>query len=259
MAKAQEHMRQDWDERARQNAFRYIASWRESWDEASFFESGEQDYLRLVQPYLQQLQVSPATQSIAELGCGAGRMTRSFANRFLAVVAVDVSPEMQSRAKAHLQSFTNIRWVLSDGKSLAAIESESLDFAFSYLVLQHMPNKDLALSSIAEMMRILRPGGKFLFQFNGYFRPTMNWKGRALSKVLDGASSSGFKRLSQSVAKMAGIDPGMLGRTWRGAALKTEEVTQVVRSAQACPYGFSQAETPLAWCYGRKQGLPDSQ
>src|SRR4030095_16504466 len=258
MTQAQEHMRQEWDERARQNAFRYIASWRENWDEASFFESGEEDYLRLVQPFLQQLQVSPATHSVAELGCGAGRMTRSFANRFLAVVAVDVSPEMQSRAKAYLHSFTNIRWVLSDGKNLAAVESESVDFVFSYLVLQHMPNKDLALSSIVEMMRILRPGGKFLFQFNGCFQPTMNWKGRAISQVLDSASSVGSKKLSRRIAQMAGIDPGMVGRTWRGAALRTDEITEAIKSAQAYPDGFSQAETALAWCYGRKQGLSHS-
>src|SRR5262249_53773943 len=136
-------MRRDWDERARRDAFYYIASWRKNWDKTSFFESGEQDYLRLVHPILEKLQFDPANKSMAEIGCGAGRMTKSFAQRFQAVTAVDISGEMQSRAKEYLPSFSNIHWVLSNGEMLSGIESASVDFVFSYLVLQHMPKKEV--------------------------------------------------------------------------------------------------------------------
>jgi ubiquinone/menaquinone biosynthesis C-methylase UbiE len=253
LSNSKETMRRDWDARARRNAFLYIASWRKDWDEESFFESGEQDYVRLVQPILQKLQFDPASKSMAELGCGAGRMTRSFAQGFLSVCAVDVSPEMQSRAKRYLRPFSNIRWVLSDGETLSEIEDNSLDFVFSYLVLQHMPNKGLVFSSIAEMMRILRPGGVFLFQFNGSSQPTMNWKGRVISGALDRLSSVGLRRVSQRIASLACIDPEMVGKTWRGAALSSEEITEVVRTGQGSPEGFVQPDTPLAWCYGHKQ------
>ncbi len=252
MSKSKKTMRQDWDERARRDAFLYIASWRKDWNETSFFESGEQDYVQLVLPFLQKLQFDPASKSMAELGCGAGRMTRSFAQRFLSVSAVDISTEMQSRAKGYLRSFSNIRWVLSDGETLSDIENNSVDFAFSYLVLQHMPNKAVVFSSIVEMMRILRPGGAFLFQFNGSKRPTMNWKGRVTSGMLDGLSSVGLKRVSQRMARLIGIDPEMLGKTWRGASLSTEEITEVVRTGRGSPEGFVNPDTPLAWCYGRK-------
>ena len=245
-------MRHDWDERARRNAFLYIASWRKDWNEDSFFESGEQDYVQLVLPILQKLQFDPASKSMAELGCGAGRMTRSFAHRFLSVLAVDISAEMQSRAEGYLKSFSNIRWVLSDGETLSDIEKNSVDFVFSYLVLQHMPNKEVVFSSIVEMMRILRPGGAFLFQFNGSKRPTMNWKGRAISRALDALSSVGLKRVSRRAASLVGIDPEMVGKTWRGAALSTEEITDVVRRGRGSPEGFLNPDTPLAWCYGRK-------
>ena len=249
-------MRRDWDERARRDAFFYIASWRKDWDEASFFESGEQDYLQLVHPILQKLQFDPANKAIAELGCGAGRMTRSFAQRFQSVSAVDISPEMQSRAKQHLRSFSNIRWILSNGETLSAIESCSLDFVFSYLVLQHMPTKEVVFSSIREMMRILRPDGAFLFQFNASDQPTMNWKGRAISGILDGMASLGLNRASRRIAIIAGIDPDMVGRTWRGAALTSVEIAEAVRSGQGSPADFLNAGTPLAWCYGRK--LPEA-
>ena len=48
-------------------------------------------------------------------------------------------------------------------------------------------------------MRILRPGGAFLFHFNGSKRPTMNWRGRFVSGVLDGLCSNGFKRAAKSL------------------------------------------------------------
>jgi SAM-dependent methyltransferase len=246
-------MRHDWDERARRDAFLYIASWRKDWDETSFFESGEQDYIRLVHPILQKIQFDAASKSMAELGCGAGRMTRSFAQHFQSVCAVDISAEMQSRAKEYLRAFSNIRWVLSDGETLSRIESASVDFVFSYLVLQHMPTRDVVSSSIQEMMRILRPGGVFLFQFNGSDQPTMNRRGRAISEVLDGIASMGLQGASRSLASFFGIDPEMVGRTWRGAALTCEEIADAVRAGQGSPEEFPDAGTPLAWCYGRKQ------
>ena len=43
-------MRRDWDERARKDAFYYIASWRKDWDLQAFLKSGEEDYERLVAP-----------------------------------------------------------------------------------------------------------------------------------------------------------------------------------------------------------------
>jgi SAM-dependent methyltransferase len=251
--RAKNTMRRDWDERARRDTFLYIASWRKDWDEASFFESGEQDYLRLVHPILQKLRFDPTCKTMAELGCGAGRMTRSFAQRFQSVSAVDISAEMHSRAKRYLQSFPNIQWVLSNGETISGLESASVDFVFSYLVLQHMPTKEVAFSSIREMMRILRPGGAFLFQFNGSEQHTMNRKGRIISGILDGMASLGLYRTSRRIAGIVGIDPEMVGKTWRGAALSATEISEAIRSGQGSPGDFLDAGTPLAWCYGRKR------
>jgi ubiquinone/menaquinone biosynthesis C-methylase UbiE len=250
--KSRDTMRRDWDERARRDAFLYIASWRKDWDEASFFESGEQDYLRLVAPVLRKLLFDPADKSMAELGCGAGRMTRSFAQRFQSVCALDISAEMQSRAQTYLRTFSNIHWVLASGETLSGVESASVDFVFSYLVLQHMPAKELVFNSIREMMRILRPDGVFLFQFNGSDQPTMNWKGRAISGLLDGMASLGLNRASRRIASVVGIDPEMVGNTWRGPALTSAEIAEAVRSGQGAPENFLDAGTPLAWCHGRK-------
>ena len=116
-----------------------------------FFESGEQDYLRLVHPILQKLQFDPAGKSMVELGCGAGRMTRSFAQRFsLCLCCGHFSRNAVSRERVPAIRSQNIRWVLSNGETLSGIENASVDFVFSYLVLQHMPNKEVVFSSIGK-------------------------------------------------------------------------------------------------------------
>jgi len=256
--KATESMRRDWNERARHNAFLYIASWRHDWTEESFFASGEADVQRIVHPIIERLSANAATSDMAELGCGAGRMTRAFANQFRSVTAIDISDEMQQRARKYLSGFSNIRWVLVDGVALSAVDSSSLDFVFSYMVLQHYPSADLISCSIREMLRILRPGGSFLFQFNGSHRPTMNRKGRATSAILDGLCTIGFKRLARSLARIAGVDPEMIGKTWRGVALTSDEVDKMVREAGGLPVGFDGLDTPFAWCFGRKASQANS-
>jgi ubiquinone/menaquinone biosynthesis C-methylase UbiE len=252
--KAADSMRRDWNERAKRDAFHYIASWRKDWDEASFFESGEQDFARLVQPVLEKLRFDAEGKSMAEVGCGAGRMTRAFAKRFGTVAAVDISAEMQERAKEYLRDFQNIRWVQSDGASLGGIETGSVDFVFSYLVLQHFPSRDVALGTIREMVRVLRPGGAFLFQYNGTRRPTMNWKGQMLSGALDTLWALGLKKASRGLAARAGVDPEMIGHTWRGVSLNSGEVASAAREAGSDAADFLAEDTPLAWCYGRKSG-----
>jgi ubiquinone/menaquinone biosynthesis C-methylase UbiE len=250
--KVADSMRRDWDNRARNDAFLYIASWRKDWDEKSFFESGEQDYQRFVEPVLLQLQFDPREKSMAELGCGAGRMTRSFASRFSSVSAVDISPEMQVRAKTYLRDFSNIHWILSDGETLRALDNCSVDFVFSYLVLQHFPSKVLVVAAVREMLRVLRPGGVFLFQFNGSLHPTMNWKGRALFSFLDALWSLRLRLASRIAARLAGKDPEMVGHTWRGVAMRSSEVVEALQAAGGLPSGFLGEGTPFAWCYGRK-------
>ena len=103
-----ESMRQDWDARAQKDAFFYIASWRKDWGVGDFLKSGEEDYQRLVAPFFSRHGFSPEGKTMLELGCGAGRMTHSFATRFRKVIALDVSAEMIDRGQQMLRGLENI-------------------------------------------------------------------------------------------------------------------------------------------------------
>lgn len=245
-------IQQDWDERARKNAFYYIASWRSDWDLDSFFRSGEEDYLRLVQPILDRLNFELTGKAMVEVGCGAGRMTRSFAQRFRQVSAVDVSPEMQKQAKEYLREFPNIRWSLVDGATLGNLESASSDFVFSYLVLQHLPELGVAYCLLREILRVLRPGGVFLVQYNGAQKPSMNWRGRLVWGIVNQFWALGMKRTGRKIASLLRLDPEMVGKSWHGVALKKDTVQNFVESAGASGVQFSGEDTPMTWCWGVK-------
>ena len=245
-------MREDWNERARQNAFHYIASWRKDWDEESFFESGEADYQRLVAPVLEQLQWEPQGKTMLELGCGAGRMTRSFARRFAHVYATDISPEMLRHARALFPEAINVDWALVNGTDLTGLSDQTVDFAFSYIVLQHMPTAEFAFQYLREMLRVLKADGIFLFQFNSLRTSSMNWKGRTAWKMVDFPWALGFRGVSRRIAILLGLPPEIAGKSWRGASLDVIAVRETIQAAGGVVQELAGEGTPMTWCHGLK-------
>ena len=251
-------MRQDWDERARKDAFHYIASWRENWDPESFFQSGEEDYARFVQPAFDRCHFAPEDKFMLELGCGAGRMTRSFARRFARVIGFDISAEMLRHAQALHPEAANIAWTLGNGTDLSGIGDRSVDFVFSYIVLQHMPAPEFALRYIREMLRVLKPGGMFLFQFNSVPKVTMNWKGRMAWGIVDLPWTLGFRGASRGVASLLGLSPDIAGKSWRGPSLGVMAVRDTIKNAGGIVEEVSEPETPMTWCRGSKSRIQNS-
>ncbi len=245
-------MRRDWDDRARKNAFHYIASWRKEWDLPSFLASGEEDYAKFVSPVLERCGISATGRVMAELGCGAGRMTPNFARRYQGVLALDLSSEMLRRAREIHSQAKNILWLRVEGANLACLASDSADFVFSYLVLQHLPTEDLVFSYIREMLRVLQPGGAFLFQFNGEDKPAMNLSGRLAWGLVDALWSARLLSLSRRTASLMGFDPAAAGKSWRGAALSAKRIRAFVQSNGGEVREMPGEGTPIAWCCGVK-------
>lgn len=245
-------MRKDWDERARRNAFHYIASWKKEWDVDEFLQSGEEDYLTLVEPILKRCRLTSVSGQVLELGCGTGRMTESFARRYAGVIAVDLSAEMLKRAVQIHRASHNILWLQVSGANLGCLKSRTLNLVFSYLVLQHLPSEELVGEYVEEMLRVLRPGGVFLFQFNGSSSPTMNWRGRMAWGFLDALWSNQMAPLCRAAGKIMGLDPNAAGKTWRGAAVDAGKIALMVQSGGGEVREFSGETTPMAWCCGTK-------
>jgi SAM-dependent methyltransferase len=147
-----------WDERAREQALFFVdntVDYKHP-DIERFWAGGEE----AVKGILAELGVvvRPA-ESVVEIGCGVGRLTRALAARAGHVTAIDVSSEMLTRARELNPALDNVRWVHGDGTSLAPVATASMDGCFSHVVFQHLPDPELTLGYVREMGRVLRPGG----------------------------------------------------------------------------------------------------
>ena len=151
-------MRQDWDERAAENALHYIDTRRPSWEPDAFFEEGRIEARKLLDPALERLGFDPSGRRILEIGCGAGRMFLGFGEAFAEVWGIDVSPEMVKLGR-ELCPFERARFLLGDGESLTGVDDGSVDYCFSYLVFHHLPDASVIEGYFAEIPRVLAPGG----------------------------------------------------------------------------------------------------
>jgi hypothetical protein len=102
------------------------------------------------------------------------------------------------------------------------------------------------------MLRVLKPDGIFLFQFNSVPKVTMNWKGRLAWRIVDFPWALGFRQTSRGVASLLGLPPDMAGKSWRGASLDVKVVRKTIEAAGAAVKEMTGEGTPMAWCCGLK-------
>lgn len=102
-----------------------------------------------------------------ELGCGSGYGTRLILDRFRAasVDAIDLDPGMVARAGRRLtRDAHRVRLATGDATDLrAAFDAAdgAYDAAFEFAIIHHIPDWR---SALAEVARVLRPGGLFVFE-----------------------------------------------------------------------------------------------
>ena len=145
-----------WDHAAQQDARWYIATTSEP-----FLERGRRDTDELVA----FCGLQPSTdKTLLEIGAGAGRMTHRFAELYGRVIALDVSEEMLRLGRGNLAGVGNVDWVLGSGVDLGVIPNGRVDDVFSYITLQHVPNRAAVLRYLEEAGRVLRPGGQAALQ-----------------------------------------------------------------------------------------------
>lgn len=199
-------MQEAWNARARADAVFYVES-QHAADRDGFFARGEERAVLFLDPVLSRMFGDVSTLHALEIGCGLGRFSRALARRFGGVTAVDVSDEMIARARAANGAFPLIRFRATDGETVP-LPTQSVDFAFSYEVFQHMPSHRVIEANLREVGRVLRHGGAALI----HVRTGGRWL-RALYVLANLIPSSAHAILKRLRGKRAlTSDP-----TWRGA------------------------------------------
>ncbi|NIO27861.1 MAG: methyltransferase domain-containing protein [Candidatus Latescibacteria bacterium] len=160
-----ELMRSFWDSKARENALYYVSSYRpyDEQDPEEFWKWGR----ILAERFLGESQIDfTGEETVLEIGCGIGRMTAYFSERFRRVDGIDVSPEMISQAEENLAEYGNVGLHVGNGCDLSNFDDSSFDFVFSYITFQHIPDPRITAGYIREAGRVLKTGGHFYFQVN---------------------------------------------------------------------------------------------
>ncbi|CAB4796422.1 unannotated protein [freshwater metagenome] len=131
-----------------------------------FVDTGDKE----VQLYIRLLELGDIkfeSSVLLEIGSGIGRMTSAFTNRCEKVIAADVDSAFLERCRQTVARFGRIDRLttlhVANGKTLA-LNDNTVDFAFSYITLQHCQPND-ALELVNQAIRVTRSGGTVVLNF----------------------------------------------------------------------------------------------
>lgn len=157
-------------------------------------------------------------ERVLDVGCGTGSLTFALTRQahFSAIHGVDLAPVYVEHARKRARD-PRLEFQIGDACSLP-FPSASFDHCLSMLVLQFIPQPELA---VREMCRVTRPGG---------IVAAATWDSRgglvAYRIIFDTAAAldrSGQERRAQAFTRPMSR-PGDLARAWREADL--QDVTQ---------------------------------
>ena len=126
-----------------------FSSWYERGRSEGYHAYLDRAQLRLIDPYLSKA-------SVCEVGCGTGLILKEVAPKALHCVGIDLSRKMLAPAQAR-----QLKVVQSTATELPFSDG-SFDLVYSFKVLPHVEQIERAL---AEVARILKPGGKAFLEF----------------------------------------------------------------------------------------------
>jgi SAM-dependent methyltransferase len=149
-----------WDAKATENPYWYVSSYGPygERDLEEFWAAGP----RIWRDLREAIGYAPRRADVVvEIGCGVGRLTRAIASDVAHVHAFDISEGML--AVARQSGPVNATFHRGDGDSLAGVSNGTADLAIAYCVFQHLPSLAVLSRYLAEMRRVVKPGGIIAF------------------------------------------------------------------------------------------------
>ncbi len=112
----------------------------------------------------------PEQRVALEIGSGGGRLLLPASRHFRHVIGLDIHAHQRSVA-AFLQRHgaTNITLLTTRGDTIGVADG-SIDFIYSFIVLQHLPSWGVFACYIAETARCLAPGGVAQLYYGSFAR-----------------------------------------------------------------------------------------
>lgn len=130
------------------------------WDLDAFLATGRAEVDQVL-GRLDELSPRTGRAEALDFGCGIGRLSLALADHFRHVTGVDAAPTMIDQARE--LAGDRCSFVLNRTSDLSGFDDDSVDVAYSSLVLQHLP-RGRALAYLRELMRVTRPDGCVIAQ-----------------------------------------------------------------------------------------------
>lgn len=101
----------------------------------------------------------PETKTALEIGFGAGRLLAAISPYFEKVIGIDIHNQQDLVGqRLRERGITNFELRKTDGATIPA-EAGSIDFIYSFIVLQHLGRRERLVQYLSEDQHVLRPGG----------------------------------------------------------------------------------------------------
>ena len=163
MTKSIDQYAKEWQNNAEADALWVILTdskyYGRKWDIDEFFATGEEEINRVFE-FMKRESIMVTERAFLDFGCGVGRNSKALRNRFEGGFGVDISEKMIELAQTHVQ---DVKFMVNQSDLLDQFSDDSIEFIYSHIVLQHIPNGYQNLY-INEFLRIMRPGGLAVFQ-----------------------------------------------------------------------------------------------
>ncbi len=164
-----------WEEKARKNPLWAVMSVDEfagadgepaSWTPeqlALFFGKGRSLFEIFIRPALLRAGLVPGQAFVLEYGSGMGRVLKAVHDAGYRCAGVDISETMLRHSRRLVPEVDELYALPSDGR--IPVADGSVDYVYSYAVLQHIERRGLVRKAVGEMCRVLKRGGLIRLQF----------------------------------------------------------------------------------------------
>lgn len=132
-------------------------------------------------PFLAPLRQA-GIRTILELGCGTGNDAGRLAREGYSVTAIDLSAEAIERASARFGP--GVRFLVADMAMPLPFSDSSFDAVMSNVALHMFPDR-VTRPVFAEIRRLVRPGGLFLFHVNAVEDRPLRARWRPVARELE--------------------------------------------------------------------------
>jgi ubiquinone/menaquinone biosynthesis C-methylase UbiE len=115
--------------------------------------------MHILTPTVCKLMSEPERKTALEIGFGGGRLLNAACKYFQFAIGVDIHGE-QAFVGAFLKEEGNQNFkLLRTSSNEIGIEANSVDFVYSFIVLQHLPTLNSLTGYLEEIHRVLKPNG----------------------------------------------------------------------------------------------------